>query len=193
MASNSYNNTTKDNIQFNETPIISIDDFTVNANSTKNLPNQTVEKNCEYLKLVCGLTSSDTTLTTDSYGAVCIDYEIYYEDSEGTVRMLTDGFYPKYKHENNNQSDSTIISAPGMITAIRITVTNNEDISVSVNDFKVYMAANVAEVTPDDVGEKLTEFYNNGGQTALVIPLRQTIPPIGSVPDGSIFRIASIS
>lgn len=193
MASNSYNNTTKDNIQFNETPIISIDDFTVNANSTKNLPNQTVEKNCEYLKLVCGLTSSDTTLTTDSYGAVCIDYEIYYEDSEGTVRMLTDSFYPKYKHENNNKSDSTIISAPGLIKYIALNVTNNEDISVSVSDFEVYMAANVAEVTPEEVGEKLTEYYNNGGQTTLVIPLVDELPDISSVPDGYICRLSSIT
>ena len=80
-----------------------------------------------------------------------------------------------------------------MITAIRITVTNNEDISVNVSDFKVYMAANVAEVTPDDVGKKLTEFYNNGGQTSLVIPLVQTLPDISSVPDGYICRLASIS
>lgn len=193
MTSNSYNNTTKDNIQFNETPIISISDFTVNANSTKNLPNQTIEKNCEYLKLVCGLTSSDTTLTTDSYGAVCIDYEIYYEDSEGTVRMLTDGFYPKYKHENNNQADSTIITAPGLIKYIELNVTNNEDLSVSVSDFEVYMAATVAEVTPDDVGEKLTEYYNNGGQTTLVIPLVNELPDISSVPDGFICRLSSIT
>jgi hypothetical protein len=107
--------------------------------------------------------------------------------------MLTDGFYPKYKHENNNQSDSTIISAPGLIKYIELNVTNNEDISVSVSDFEVYMAANVAEVTPDDVGEKLTEYYNNGGQTTLVIPLVDELPDIRSVPDGYICRLSSIT
>lgn len=193
MASNSYNNTTKENIQFNDEPIVEYSNFVVSANDNRQFPEGQINKDCEYLKLVCGLTTSDTTLTTDSYGAVCVDYVISYKDNDNNTKRLVDSFYPKYKHENDGQVDSTIISAPGMITAIRITVTNNEDISVNVSDFKVYMAANVAEVTPDDVGEKLTEYYNNGGQTSLVIPLRQTIPPIGSVPDGSIFRIASIS
>lgn len=193
MASNSYNNTTKENIQFNEEPIVEYSNFVVGANDNRQFPEGQINKDCEYLKLVCGLTTSDTTLTTDSYGAVCVDYEISYKDNDNNVKRLVDSFYPKYKHENNGQVDSTIISAPGMITAIRITVTNNEDISVNVSDFKVYMAANVAEVTPDDVGEKLTEYYNNGGQTSLVIPLVQTLPAISSVPDGYICRLASIS
>lgn len=193
MASNSYNNTTKENIQFNDEPIVEYSNFVVSANDNRQFPEGQINKDCEYLKLVCGLTTSDTTLTTDSYGAVCVDYVISYKDNDNNTKRLVDSFYPKYKHENNGQADSTIISAPGLITSIRITVTNNEDISVSVSDFKVYMAANVAEVTPDDVGEKLTEYYNNGGQTTLVIPLVQTLPAISSVPDGYICRLASIS
>lgn len=193
MASNSYNNTTKENIQFNDEPIVEYSNFVVSANDNRQFPEGQINKDCEYLKLVCGLTTSDTTLTTDSYGAVCVDYVISYKDNDNNTKRLVDSFYPKYKHENNGQADSTIISAPGLITSIRITVTNNEDISVNVSDFKVYMAANVAEVTPDDVGEKLTEYYNNGGQTTLVIPLVQTLPAISSVPDGYICRLASIS
>lgn len=193
MASNSYNNTTKENIEFQDTPIISIPNFTVAANRTHNLHNQTVNKDCEYLKLVCGLTSSDTTLTTDSYAAVCVDYLIYYKDDENNQRILTDSFYPKYKHENNGESDSTIISAPGTIEFIDINVTNNEDTSVSVSDFNVYAAVTVAEVTPEEVGEKLTEYYDNGGQTTLVIPLVDELPNINSVPDGYICRLSSIT
>lgn len=177
MTSNSYNNTTKDNIQFNNEPIVEYSDFVVEANDNRQFSQEQINKDCDYLKLVCGLTTSDTTLTTDSYGAVCIDYEISYKDNNN-VKRLVDSFYPKYKHENNNQADSTIVSAPGMITAIKITVTNNVDISVSVSNFKVYRATNVA---------------NGGGQTNLVIPLVQTLPDISEVPDGYICRLASIS
>lgn len=192
MASNSYNNTTKDNIEFQSEPVIDIPNFTVSANSHNDLHNHVVDMDCEYLKLVCGLTSSDTSLTTDSYAAVCVDYSIYYKDDDNNQKILTDSFYPKYKHENNGESDSTIISAPGNIEFISIDVTNNEDISVSISDFKVYAAITIAEVTPEEVGEKLSQYYDNGGQTTLVIPLVQVLPDINSVPDGYICRLASI-
>lgn len=192
MTSNSYNNTTKENIEFQEVPIVSIPDFSVQAHGNLNLTHQAVHKNCDYLKLVCGLTSADITLTTDSYAAVCVDYTIHYIDNDNNIRILTDSFYPKYKHENKGESDSTIISAPGTIENIDINVTNNEDISVAVSDFQVYAAIQVAEVTPEDVGTNLTKYYNNGGQTTLVIPLVQTLPNVDSVPDGYICRLASI-
>lgn len=190
--SNSYNNTTKDNIKFNDTPVIVIDDFSVEANGSYTISRQNINKECEYLKLVCGLTSADKSLTTDFYGAVCVDYTIHYKDEDGLLRTMVDSFYPKYKHENNNSEDSTIISAPGEISYISITVTNNEDISVDISDFKVYISELVAEVTPEDVGDKLSQYYNNGGQTTLVIPLVQTLPDVHSVPDGYICRLASI-
>lgn len=193
MPSNSYNNNNKSNIEFEETPVVSVNNFTLAANGSRSLGVFQVNKNCEYFKLVCGLTVNDTTLTTDSYGAVCIDYDVVYEDNDGNDARIVDGFYPKYKHENNNKEDSTIVNAPGSVKSISINVSNNEDVAVQVSDFKVYISVVAAEVTPDDVGDKLTEYYNNGGQTTLVIPLVQTLPNVNSVPDGYICRLASIT
>lgn len=189
--SNSYNNTTKENINFIEKPVISIDNFSVEGNSSFTIEKQIINRDCEYIKLVCGLDIEDETLTTDFYGAVCIDYIINYRDDKGHNKKSVDGFYPKYKHENNNGSDSTIIASPGKIESIEINITNNEDISVNISDFKVFVSE-TTNMSPESIGNGLSEYYNNGGQTTLVIPLVNELPDINSVPDGYICRLSTI-
>ena len=189
--SNSYNNTTKENINFIEKPVISIDNFSVEGNSSFTIEKQIINRDCEYIKLVCGLDIEDETLTTDFYGAVCIDYIINCRDDKGHNKKSVDGFYPKYKHENNNGSDSTIIASPGKIESIEVNITNNEDISVNISDFKVFVSE-TTNMSPESIGNGLSEYYNNGGQTTLVIPLVNELPDINSVPDGYICRLSTI-
>lgn len=181
-----YNNTTEQNIKFKETPIITHTNFNIQANKTMPLGTYVIEKSCEYLKLVCGLTVSDTSLTTDSYGAVCINYEIHYKDSDGNNQIILDGFYPKYKHENNNQSDFTIINAPGLIESISVSLINNEDIQVAVSDFRAFYAQ------PIDENALVDALNDIGGTYDLVIPLVTELPDPSDVPDGYICRLASL-
>lgn len=182
--SNSYSNNTKDNIKFNEKPIINLESILVNANSSEYFYEQEINKKCEYIKLVCGLTSEDKKLTTDYYNAVCIDCTIHYFDENNNRKSIVDSFYPRYKHENNNLDDFTIISSPTNIDYIDIEIINNENVDIDITELKVYIS--------EDIGDELNDYYNNGGQTVLVIPLVQTLPDVDSVPDGYICRLASI-
>lgn len=187
--SNSYNNTTEQNIKFNETPIVSHTDFNMSSHHTTPLGRYTINKNCEYLRFRCGVTVSDTTLSSNGFGAVCVNYEIHYKDSEGNNQVILDGFYPKYKHENNNKSDQTIVNAPGLIDYVEIELINNEDIQVNISDFLVFYAE---PIDGDTIVDLLNDYTDNGGTFNLVIPLVETLPDPADVPDGYICRLASL-
>lgn len=191
--SNSYDSNNKKDIIFKDRPII--DESTginIQANSHVTVGTYNVNKDCEYFKIVCGLTSNDTTLTSAGFGSVCIEFIIAYNDSEtGSLKTITDTYFPKYKHENNDEDDSTIISAPGKIKFIVIKAYNNESVVVTIELLKVFIAVK-ADVTPETVGENLSEYYNNGGQTTLVIPLVDELPDVNSVPDGYICRLSTM-
>lgn len=191
-TSNSYDENSKSNINFNEEPSIDIGGFSLISHGSSYLGSFDIGTDCEYFKLTCGVETNDTTLTTDSFAAVCVDYEVAYRDEDGNTKLLVDSFYPKYKHENGGQADSTIINAPGTIQSIQVNVTNNEDEDVTFDGVKCNIAERVY-VTPDSVGMALSSYYKKGYQTMLVIPLVPELPDVGSVPDGFICRLASIS
>lgn len=188
----SYSNEQDNNIKFDDTPVISVNNFTLDSDRSLYLPDNIVGQNCDYLKLMCGVTCNDTSKSTEDKPALCVVYYVNYEDSEGNISTISYSFYPKYKHENDNQSDFTIISTPGYIRNINIYVYNNDTLTVAVSDFKVYYAEHV-EVTGETVAKAINDYTNNGGTFNLVIPLVTSLPPIGSVPDGYICRLASLN
>lgn len=190
--SKSYSSDSDENISFNNTPIIAINNFSVGSEGSVDLGNHTVEKNCDYFKLVCGLTVSDTSISSESGAAVCVVYTINYTDENNQSIKITDTFYPRFKHENDNVSDFTIIEAPGVVDSIDIFVINNEAVQVNVSDFNVYYAEHVV-VDGESVANAINEYTNNGGTFNLVIPLVSSLPPIESVPDGYVCRLISLS
>ena len=188
----SYSNEQDNNIKFDDTPVISVNNFTLDSDRSLYFPDNIVGQNCDYLKLMCGVTCNNTNKSTEDKPALCVVYYVNYEDSEGNISTISYSFYPKYKHENDNQSDFTIISTPGYIRNINIYVYNNDTLTVAVSDFKVYYAEHV-EVTGETVAKAINDYTNNGGTFNLVIPLVTSLPPIGSVPDGYICRLASLN
>lgn len=193
-TSNSYDSNNKKDIIFKARPIIDETGIGIDleANSHITIGNYNVNKDCEYFKIVCGLDTEDETLTSAGFGSVCIEFIITYLDSENEqLKTITDTFFPKYYHENNNEDDSTIISAPGKVKKIKVNAYNNESSDVTITALEVFVAIK-ADVTPETVGENLSEYYNNGGQTTLVIPLVDELPDVNSVPDGYICRLSTM-
>ena len=62
---------------------------------------------------------------------------------------------------------------------------------MNISDFKVFVSE-TTNMSPESIGNGLSEYYNNGGQTTLVIPLVNELPDINSVPDGYICRLSTI-
>ena len=193
-TANCYDNNNKKDIIFKSRPIIDMHAYTIGvpAGGKNDIGTFNVNKDCEYFKIVCGADCNDPLVTSIDHAAVCLEFTIKYRDEEANEdKTICDTFYPKFFSENDDEDDSVIINAPGKVKTINVTAYNNEDVAIDLYDFVVYVAIK-ADVTPETVGENLSEFYNNGGQTTLVIPLVDELPDVNSVPDGYICRLSSI-
>lgn len=193
-TANCYDSSNKKDIIFRPRPIVDESGIgiTIPAGGKRQIGSYEVNKDCEYFKIVCGLSCDDTTISSQDHASVGIEFTILYKDNDtNNYKNLVDSYFPKYFHETNDEYDSAIIGAPGKVKMLVISAFNNEDEPVDIDLLQVYVALK-ADVTPESVGENLSEYYNNGGQTTLVIPLVQELPDINSVPDGYICRLATI-
>lgn len=156
-----------------------------------------VKKKVTYFKLVCRVTTADTSLNTAYVHKVAVMLKVHYTKNEipDTVEL----FYPNFDFEDD-YADYTIIEMSGdKISSIEVKIMNSEDASITVNQVGLYY---ITQVTEENLNESLDNAYKedpttvsdiinnameNGYITKLVIPLYEDYPtnPV----DGEIFRL----
>lgn len=144
----------------------------------------------EYIKLLAHLSCDDTTLTTDNVHNVSVTYTIEYENSDNdktSTDIIVDAYYPKYDFELNYDSDFVVIEVPSnKILGIQVSIINNEDIDIKINNTGLYVSNIINEqtvqaVVQDTVDRTIGEEYL---KRLSCIDVLDVSPDINSVPNG---------
>lgn len=183
----SLSNTKSENdISFNSASLVSLDNQQISAGESYTLPEVAVGFKCDYLKLLANVSVGDTELTTDDYKTVTVVYRIEYldDEEEGTTKVKTDCFYPKFQHEVNNKNTYTIIEVPAKkIVSINVKVYSNEETdTVKVEKLRLFYSRLM-----DEEGTK--EVIQESG---FIIPILDELPDANVVPNGYVCILRSL-
>lgn len=150
---------------------------------------QTDKLECTHLKLVAHLTCDDESYSTENAHKVCVLYNIEYIDKDNKETIILDHFYPNYDFEDNYKDYSIIKVPSSYIKSVKVTLINNEDISVKVTETGLYYSRvikedNIKDVVSDNFGNMYTEMVD---KTGTFIECRTDDPPASELYAGRIW------
>lgn len=170
--------------------------ITLNSNSTCALTLNNVNKKVTYFKIVCNITSSDTTLNTKYSKNISLVCDVTYTDSN--VKNTTEIFFPNFDFEDDFINNTVVEMSDDTINNIVITIRNEEETSINITEVGLYYITKVNnnnineimsdtyESNPTDFNNMMEEYFSNN---PLLIPLETTVPAVGTKPAGYIFRL----
>lgn len=176
--------------------------ITLDANSscTLDLISPLKSSQVKYMKILATVDCNDKSISTISEHNLSICYTITFNDNKNIVET----FYPSFNFEqlyieNIINNFSIIDTNDTIIDSINITIYNYYDIQIKIEETALYYNLSPVDTTyleSKEYTDKLFEQIKDGfefGNIDLTIPLVYSLPPIDSVPDGAIFRLASIN
>lgn len=166
------------------------------ANHSVSYDNISVNKRISYLKIVCAITSSNTSLDSIYTPKFRVMIRLHY--TKASVKDQVFMCYPNFNFETNYNNYFIVELSGDKVASVDIQITNNYSSVVTITDFKLYY---IKQVTEDDIQEIIKETYienpNDFNETMeqyfnenpLSIPYVSSLPPASSVPAGYICRL----
>lgn len=154
MSMSISNEIKEDKISFNKNSILAVAEETLSTGETYKASTGTINKKCDYLKVLGNISVNDESITTDEFHPVVVLFEIKYEDDDGNHSLIHEHFYPKYQHEVGNKDTYTIIELKNKkIVDINIEVINNEDYvdSVVIDKLQIFYSLIIDEETVQEM------------------------------------------
>lgn len=165
-------------------------------NHSWGVDNISVKKKIQYLKIVCAINSSNTSL--DSIYTPKFNVRIRLHYTKDSVKDQVFVCYPNFNFEEYYNNYFIVELSGDKVGSVDIQITNNYSSVVTITDFDLLY---ITKVTENNIQEVIKETYIENpvdfNETMeqyltdhpLTIPYVSSLPPASSVPAGYICRL----
>jgi hypothetical protein len=158
-----------------------------------------IDKKCQYLKIVVDVTTDDTTISTLSqHNILCgliLTYEETVEDDTNETQSSTTQQYkssvmftPRYNFETTTSQYTVVQLDNNTLQSIRLIIQNNEESTITVNSIKLYYSLYTDSESIDEKIDKakdeIIDELSNTYQQGVVFDIVTSLPDISTVPNG---------